>query len=184
MKRARVTPAQLAEGLRRLSVQAPEAIKDTMVEAGMRLQGSLLQREIASTDPQPVDQGQYKAGWILTEIEDGAVVGNTTSQALWVERGRGPGPVPYKAILEWVKRKGFVRASVKAEKRGQGRDSKGRFKGASKSDIEQAEASAALAIQRKIQWRGVEPRWPLWRALTALGDKVPGMLRRALGRLR
>ena len=63
MKRARVTPAQLAEGLRRLSVQTPEAVKDTMVEAGMRLQGSLIQREIASTDPQPVDQGQYKAGW-------------------------------------------------------------------------------------------------------------------------
>lgn len=178
MKRQRVTPAELAEGLRRLSAQAPEAVKDAMVDAGLRLQGSLIQREIAASNPQPVDQGQYKAGWVLVETSDGALVANTTSQALWVERGRGPGPVPFKAILEWVKRKGFVRAAVKAEKRAQGR-----FKGASRNEIEQAEVSAAFAIQKKIEAKGIEPRWPLWRALSALRDKVPGMLRRALRRL-
>lgn len=183
MKRVTATPAELGKALRRLQAQMPEAAKDAMVEAGLQLQGSLIQREIASSSPPPVDQGQYKAAWSKVETQNGILVGNETKQALWIERGRGPGPVPFKAILAWVKRKGFVRASVKAQKRGQGRDSQGRFKGASQSDIEQAETSAALAIARKIERQGIEPRWPLRRALTLLQNKIPGMLRRALGRL-
>lgn len=176
MKRVRATPAQLASALRRLGEQAPEAARDAMIEGATLLQGALIQREIATSSPQPVDQGQYKAAWTKVEASDGALVGNATKQALWVERGRGPGPVPFKAILEWVRRKGFVRAQSKATARASGRRS-------SKSEIEQAETTAALAIQRKIEQQGIEPRWPLRRALDALRGRLPAMLRRAFGRL-
>lgn len=183
MKRVQTTPAGFADALRRHGEQIPRAVERGMVDAGAQLKGSLVQREIAAASPQPVDQGQYKAAWVLQEVEGGAVVGNTTKQALWVERGRAPGPVPFQPILEWVRRKGFVRAAVKAAKKAMGplkRDSKGRFLGASKTEIEQAEVVAALAIQRKIEQQGVEPRWPLRKAIAVLQGKMGGILRRAM----
>lgn len=173
MKRVQTTPAGLADALRRHGEQIPRAVERGMVEAGAQLKGSLVQREIAAASPQPVDQGQYKAAWVLQEVEGGAVVGNTTKQAVWVERGRAPGPVPFKPILEWVRRKGFARASAKATAKAQGRRS-------SKSEQEQAEAAAALAIQRKIEQQGVEPRWVLRKALDVLRGKMASILRRAM----
>lgn len=182
MKRVRTTPAGLADELNRLGQQFPKAVEQGMVEGATLLQGALVQREIAASSPQPVDQGQYKAAWTMTEVEGGAVVGNTTKQALWVERGRAPGPTPFGPILEWVRRKGFVRAAVKAvaKARGTGRDSKGRFQGASQSEIDQAEKTAALAIKRKIEQQGIEPRWVLRRAIDALRSKMPAILRRSV----
>lgn len=183
MKRVQTTASGLASALRQMAADMPKALEHGMVDASEMLKGSLVQREIAATDPQPVDQGQYKAGWVSREVEGGAVVGNTTKQALWIERGRGPGPVPFKAILEWVKHKGFVKASVKAAKKASGplqRDDKGRYKGATKQEIKQAEEAAALAISRKIARQGIRPRWVLRRAIDALRGKLPGILRRAL----
>lgn len=184
MKRVQTTPAGLADELNRLGQQFPKAIEQGMVEGATLLQGALVQREIASSDPQPVDQGQYKAAWVLQEVEGGAVVGNTSKQALWVERGRAPGPTPFGPILEWVRRKGFVRSAVKAAKKAapgpRQRDSKGRYQGASENEIEAAEKTAALAIQRKIEQQGVEPRWVLRRAMVALQSKMAGILRRAV----
>lgn len=184
MKRVQTTPAGLADAMRRMGEQFPKALEQGMVEGATLLQGALVQREIASSDPQPVDQGQYKAAWTVTEVEGGAVVGNTSKQALWVERGRAPGPTPFGPILEWVRRKGFVRAAVKAAKKAapgpRQRDSKGRFQGASEDEIEQAEQGAAVAIQRKITREGVAPRWVLRRALDALRGKMPAILRRAV----
>lgn len=182
MKRRQVTAGGLAAALRQMAKDAPKALEQGMAEAATMLKGALVQREIAATDPQPVDQGQYKGGWVSQPVAGGAVVGNQSKQALWVERGRAPGPVPFGAILAWVKRKGFVRAQVKAAKKAQGvkRDSKGRYQGATTSEIEQAEKTAALAIQRKIEQQGIEPRWVLRRAVHALQPKMPGILRRAL----
>lgn len=143
MKRVKTTPAGLAAALRKLSTEAPQAVEDEMVNAGMMLQGPLVQKAIAETSPhQPVDQGQYKAAWAFEPIEGGALVGNASKQALWIERGRAPGPVPFGPILAWVKRKAFVRT-----------------KGADAKEVERAEVTAALAIQRKIEQQGVEPRW-------------------------
>lgn len=183
MKRVKTTAGGLASALRQMAVDVPKALEHGMVDAAEQLKGSLVQREIAATSPQPVDQGQYKAGWTSHEVEGGAVVGNTTKQALWIERGRGPGPVPFKAILEWVRRKGFVRASVKAAKKASSplqRDEKGRYKGASEQEIARAETTAALAITRKIEQQGIEPRWVLRRAIEALKSRLPGILRRAM----
>lgn len=164
----------LAAMMRTLGERAPAAVEGAMREGGMMLGGDLVQQEIASTKPQPVDQGQYKAAWVTTPVEGGAVVGNTSKQALFIERGRGPGPVPLGPILAWVKRKGFVRASVKRAAKAQGRRS-------TQSDRDRAEYGAALAIQKKIQEQGIEPRWPLRRAIARLGPKMVGIIRRALG---
>lgn len=101
-----VTAAQLAVEIRKLGKNAPEALEAAMREGAMRLLGDI-QSTIADTDPQPVDQGQYKAGWSVQEVDGGAVVGNDTKQAVWIERGRGPGPVPFGPIREWVRRKGI-----------------------------------------------------------------------------
>lgn len=183
MKRVQTTAGGLASALRQMAVDVPKALVHGMVDAAEQLKGSLVQREIAATNPPPVDQSQYKAGWTSHEVGGGAAVGNTTKQALWIERGRGPGPVPFKAILEWVKRKGFVRAQTKAAKKASGplqRDDKGRYKGATKQEIEQAEEGAALAIARKIAQQGIRPRWVLRRAIDALKGKMPGILRRAM----
>lgn len=173
MKRVKTNASGLASALRQMAADTPKALEHGMVDAAEQLKGALVQREIATTNPQPVDQGQYKAGWVSREVEGGAVVGNTTKQALWIERGRGPGPVSFKAILAWVRRKGFARASAKAAAKAQGRRS-------SKSEQEQAETTAALAITRKIEQQGIEPRWVLRRAIEALKGKLPGILRRAL----
>lgn len=175
MKRVKTTPAGLATALRQMATVAPQALEEAMVDGAMQLQGSLVQKAIASTDPQPVDQGQYKAAWGFEPIPGGALVGNASKQALWIERGRAPGPVPYGPILAWVRRKGFVKAQAKATaKAGQRR--------ATKTDIEQAEAGAAFAIQKKISERGIEPRWVLRRAVEALRSRLPRLLQDALRR--
>jgi hypothetical protein len=181
----RVSPAGFAAALRRLKETLPGAVEDAMVEGAQQLGGALVQREIASTGPhQPVDQGQYKAGWQVTEVKGGAIVGNSTQQAVWMERGRGPGPVPFSAILAWVKRKGFAKAKAKEAAKGRGRDAQGRFKGASKSEIEDAEVAAAHAITASIARKGIEPRWVLRRALTALGPSLKRIIRRRLREVR
>lgn len=173
MKRRQVTAGGLAAALRQMAQDAPKALEQGMAEAATMLKGALVQREIAATDPQPVDQGQYKGGWVSQPVDGGAVVGNQSKQALWVERGRAPGPVPWKAIYEWVQRKGFAKRQARATAKAQGRRT-------SKNEVEQAEKSAALAIQRKIEQQGIEPRWVLRRAVHALQAKMPGILKRAL----
>lgn len=178
MTAKRVSPGGFAADLRRLKEALPRAVEDALVEGAQQLGGALVQREIASTGPhQPVDQGQYKAGWQVTEVKGGAVVGNSTQQAVWMERGRGPGPVPFSAILAWVKRKGFAKAAVKAAAKSRGQRT-------SKSEIEQAEESAAHAITASISRKGIEPRWVLRRALTALGPSLQKIIRRRLREVR
>lgn len=173
MSRVQVTPKGLADALRRMPTQIQKATKDAMVEGGLMLEGALVQKEIAASDPKPVDQAQYKGGWTHHETDDGIEVGNTTKHSLFVERGRGPGPVPLKPILEWVIRKGFARSFVKALAKIRGRR-------ATLGEQTAAEMNAARAIQQKIQREGTPPRWVLRRAIEALRPKMPGILKRAL----
>jgi len=56
----------------------------------------------------PVDQGQAKGSWGTTPIKGGAVVGNSSKQMVFLERGRGPGPVPLAPIEAWVRRHGSM----------------------------------------------------------------------------
>jgi hypothetical protein len=149
-------------------------METAMREVGSQLAGQLVQREIAASDPQPVDQGQYKAAWQSTPVEGGAVVGNSSAQSVWIERGRGPGPVPLAPIREWVRRKGFAVAKLRATLKGQGQ------KRVSKSAQEAAIDEAAFLIARKIGREGIAPRWVLRRAIGKLNSSIGRSVRDAL----
>lgn len=167
-----VSPLELASALRRMGEAAPEAVRKALVEGAVTLRGELVQQAIASSAPQPVDRGQYKAGWRMSEVAGGAVVFNLTPQALWMERGRAPGPVPLKPIRDWVRRKGFWRAEVKARRRDRTHRP---------GDTDRIIDRIALAVARKIAEQGIEPRWVLRRSVGALEQRLPGLLRRSLG---
>jgi hypothetical protein len=172
VQRRKVTPAGLTAALERLTEQTPELVRRSMGEAA-----TALEREAAGDSTQPVDQGDVKGGWTSEPTADGFRVSNRSEHAVWVERGRGPGPVPFGAILAWVKRKGIARAQAKTTAKAQGRR-------ASKDEVTQAEKSAAAAIQKKIEREGIEPRWVLRRAVERLRSKMGGILRRAVGGLK
>lgn len=112
-----MTPAAFAAVLRQAAAQAPLEVEAAMREGGMLLAGALIQDAIADTDPIPVDQAQYKASWSSRDVAGGAVVASSAKQAVWIERGRGPGPVPLAPIVEWVRRKGLAKAEVRAARR-------------------------------------------------------------------
>lgn len=150
MKRG--TPKDFAAYLRsHVALKFPEGVKRGMVEGGLYLGGPGVQNEIASTQPIPVDMGQYKAAWTTTELPDGIVVGNTSKQSTWIERGRLPGPVPLKPILEWVQRKQIATG--------------------------QGAYLVALKIRNRIAASGYAPRWVLKRALTALFPRLRKMIK-------
>lgn len=210
-----VSPGGLADALRRLSEAVPEAVERAMVDGGMMLQGRLIQKEIAASTPhQPVDQGQYKASFQLTETEGGCVVGSTAKHSVWIERGRKPGPVPLAPIVEWVKRKGLAKRAIKAARMAARAARKGvsppkpalpavsphapampdqpKHKGVGDA-MKKAERAAAAAkaiddeaeriainIARKIKLFGIKPHWVVRRAITALGPKMPSIIKRAI----
>ena len=181
----RVSPEEFGDVLCALGTRLPGAMETAMREVGSELAGRLVQREIKDTDPQPVDQGQYKAAWQSTPVEGGAIVGNTSLHSVWIERGRGPGPVPLQPIIEWVDRKGLWRDELDAVKAaakaagGQKRDTKGKFRG---YGVRKAEIikGIALKIRAKIASRGIAPRWVLRRAIGKLHIPVGRAVRAAL----
>jgi hypothetical protein len=155
-----ISPGEFARVLRSLQEKIPDAIQEGLEEAGLMLQGKLVQGSIASTEPhQPVDTGQYKSGWRSQPTAAGAVVFNTTKQALWMERGRGPGPVPFAPIREWVRRKKIATGDAEIDR-------------------------AAHAIQRSIARVGIKPRWVLRRAIEDLRPELPKIWRRKLREIR
>lgn len=93
--------AGLGALLRNVASLAPQAAELAMRETGLQLVG-------IAAEESPVDQAQMKAGWRSFDVPGGAIVANLTKQAVWIERGRGPGPVPMGPIREWAIRKGLV----------------------------------------------------------------------------
>ena len=100
-----VTLAGLSASLRALGSRAPAAVEDALREVGEMLAGPVIQHEIAAAGA--VDQGQYKASWTSSPVSGGAVVRSSAPQATFIERGRGPGPVPDAPIIAWMDRKGI-----------------------------------------------------------------------------
>lgn len=150
--RLRGTPEGLGALLKKLGTVMPAATVRGMREVGLRLQGDFVQKTIQSTDPIPVDMGQYKAGWQMTPTATGAIVGNTTKQATAVEVGRKPGKMPpLEPLLFWAKRHGFKRW-----------------------------AGVAVAIQHKIFRSGIKGRLVLKNTLKRFGPQMSKTLRRSL----
>lgn len=94
------TPQEFAAFLRTHAQRAPEAVEAALREGAMILLGKAVERT-------PVDQGQMKASWRAYDIPGGAMVTNLATHAVFVERGRGPGPVPIGPIRAWAKRHGI-----------------------------------------------------------------------------
>jgi hypothetical protein len=80
-----------------------------------------------------VDQGQYRMGWDARPIPGGGSLGNSAPHTLAIEYGRRPGKgPPLEPLKAWVIRKLGLSG-------------------------EEADG-AALAIQRKIRFRGQKPK--------------------------
>jgi hypothetical protein len=99
------TPAQFATFLRTHAKNAPAA-----VEAGLREGARILLAN--AVEKTPVDQAQMKASWRAYDIPGGALVTNLASHAVFIERGRGPGPVPFAPIKAWAARHGIPDGAV------------------------------------------------------------------------
>lgn len=158
----RVSLGQLSAAIRATGNAVPASLERAMREGALVLIGEI-QAVIAETDPQPVDQGQFKASWgEPIDVPGGAIVGSSAKQALWIERGRLPGPVPFEPIREWVRRHKDMWADLAAEL----------------GDDDAAIDQIATAVQRKVAERGYAPRWVLRRAIERLDRKMPAIIRR------
>lgn len=68
----------------------------------------------AGTSPRPVATRAYEGGWVAKNTRDGAILGNTTIQAVFVEVGRRRGKMPPVRMIEaWLVAKGVDRKAAK-----------------------------------------------------------------------
>lgn len=169
-----VTLPQLAAKLRKMGPEISRAMQRGLVSGAHRIVAQV-QEEIETTTPhKPVDQGTMAAGYRAIKTKKGAKVVNPVPQALWIERGRRPGPVSAQGqahIAEWVRRKRIYLEELsrvlaehkagtiilKADKRGSVR----------KDAVREACERVAYAIAQKLRRQGYAPRWPLKRAIKA-----------------
>ncbi len=94
-----------AAALRARGREVPAACVEALREAGDMLAGPVIQHEIAAA--KAVDLGQYAASWSSKPVPGGCDVSSSAPQAVWIERGRGPGPVPLAPIKAWAARHGM-----------------------------------------------------------------------------
>jgi hypothetical protein len=83
------------------------------LSAAHRLVGVIVNELIPNENPQPVDQGAYRAGWHAEQTPRGADVFNDAPHAPIIEFGARPenikiGRKMIEALAEWVVRKGLI----------------------------------------------------------------------------
>jgi hypothetical protein len=88
-----------------------------VVSAAFRIVGIIQNEIIPEEKPQPVDQGAYRAGWIVGYTAKGADVYNVAPHAPIIEFGARAsnikiGRAMIEALSEWVVRKGLVAKSA------------------------------------------------------------------------
>lgn len=116
-KPVNVTLRAFPKAMKRLDMQIQKATRDACVETAM-YGVTQVTRMIGRTKPKPVASNTFRQAWVWKAFRDGAIIGNPTEQAYFVEVGRRPGKAPpYAAILEWVKMKRLVKASDMRTKR-------------------------------------------------------------------
>lgn len=101
------SPKDFGAFLRRMGAALPAAVERGLREGAMIIQAK-------ATELTPVDQGQMKASWRVVPVDGGALVVNGAGHAVFVERGRGPGPVPAGPILAWMRRHGIDEGALHA----------------------------------------------------------------------
>jgi len=159
-----VSFSDLARDFRR---QEGMVVEDAVAEIRrtVKLHGPrLVQEEIASISPPPVDRTIYRRSWKFEDIPHGAVIYNYSKHGAIIEEGRRPGAKapPIAVIADWVRRKKLVRGSGRA----------------AEAEIRQA----AFLIARAIKRRGLPARHVLQLASRRLEPIVRQALERRLGR--
>jgi hypothetical protein len=140
----------------------------------------MVQSTISRTKPyKPIAKGTYRNSWNVHKHSTGAVLGNSTLQARFVEIGRLPGRAPpLKPIYEWVKTKKLGAKSLrkKRKKRSRPKREKGAEGAAASGKPKKLNTKRALAAMRadlmiakmvriKIGREGTPARYPLKRTL-------------------
>lgn len=160
MTSIKVSAKAFPERVRELERRFPKAVERGMREASLMLRGALVQIAIKKADPQPVDQGQYKAGWGGRDVPGGAHVFNLTKQAFFIERGRRKGKMPPHApIREWVRRKGLWKDRF-AELKTEAAEAQRRARHVAKVDRQRAAAARkyGMALLGRKAWLAAEKR--------------------------
>lgn len=151
-----------------MHAQCIEAMRETAMFAQ-----TAVARTAARVRPKPRATGQYAQSWGVRNTRNGAVMGNSSRQSIWVERGRRAGKrPPLEPILEWVRVKRLVRT----------KGSRGKSRGRKRSRPDAAERGLAFTIQAKIGRVGTPARWPLKTAMPAIGKRAERELKRAVRR--
>lgn len=172
MTRVQISIKDFPQALRDLEKKIPKAVERGMRDASLMLRGALVQIAIKRADPQPVDQGQYKAAWGGRDVEGGAIVFNLTKQAFFIERGRRPGKMPpMSPIREWVRRKGLWKDRF-AELKAEASTAKKQARRNKRVDRQRATAARKYtqALLGRKAWRAAEKRA---RASGAVARKTP-----------
>lgn len=126
----------------------------------------VVQRTIAATAPYaPVDSAQYRRGWTVSNVADGAVVFNPVPYAPVIEEGSRPHTPPIGPLLEWARRKLRGRVFVSHTRLRDRKEIKAR--GQQLLDLrEEAAQGLAHGVMWKIRHRGqpgrkvLERSWP------------------------
>ncbi|MBI2391506.1 MAG: hypothetical protein HYV09_18090 [Deltaproteobacteria bacterium] len=180
-----ITIDQLGPELRALARKMPDRVRKGLREGALAVIAQV-QKEIATTKPhQPEDTGAYAAAWRKRNTKDGAIVLNSMPQALWIERGRRPGPVSSTHLLDWVRRKRLyldVLPKVLAEhKAGKIQlERRGKRGSVHRSAVDEACKRVAFLIARKLAKEGYTPRYPLRRALEHSKKPIADAIARAM----
>lgn len=185
-RKVRLTPKQLGPVQRRFARDLVTQCKQAMVETAM-FGVAAVARTTARTKPRPRATGQFEQSWSWQRTKHGAVLGNSSKQAFFVERGRNPGKrPPLDPILEWVRVKRIYRTKagvLKKHLRGPGQSGRGKAaKAARTAKRDQLERSLAFAVQAKIGKRGTKARWVLKRTMPTLGRYAKRELKAAVAR--
>lgn len=100
-----------------LKAKTAGGLRRGLTSAAFRTLGVIQNEIIPAEQPQPVDQGAYRAGWKVETTDRGADIVNSLPYAAVIEWGARPenvkiGREMIKALAEWAKRKGFAPAGV------------------------------------------------------------------------
>ena len=140
-----VTPAQLGPEVRALFARLVEANRAAGVKAlqrAARFCQAEAVRAIGEVRPYvPVDTGELRRSYVVTDLPDGAKLENTAPHAAFMEFGTRPHWAPLSALEAWAERK--MRGKIKSRAKRVGSD---------------AVKALARATQRAIAKRGLAAR--------------------------
>jgi len=193
---ATINLSDLNKRLRKLTPELQRAMHKGLVEGANRIVAQV-QQEIETTSPhKPVDTGAMAAGYRARRTARGAMVVSSVPQALWIERGRRPGPVSAEGrrhLADWVRRKHLYLeelANVMAQHHSGESPLKRTFvdldtgkvkrRTLKRAAIDEACDRVAFAIARKLASKGYAPRYPLKRAIKSSRRAVLEAVRTAM----